>query len=122
MTRAAPRKLTNVERDIFTALWRAGVKTSDIGAHFDRSATWAKEASYAFGLPQRGRTQMTLAKYRTDLVARVTNRAMPVSQDELLARAMARDASAEQRQFIMAEMVDCDSTGRPIGMLKGAAA
>ena len=104
--RGGPSK---VDDDVLRVLWDAELSSSEIGLHFHCDKVAVLRAADRLGLAKRNRgfrPAMTLAQYR----------------DTLLAKAMACDAAAEQRQMILAEMADCIGTVRPVGAEKGRAA
>ena len=105
-----PRKPTGypsrIDKALFAHLWAAGVKQDGIAEACGISRSAVSFAATRFSLPPRSACTMSLSQYR----------------EGLLSRAMARDAAAEQRQMILAEMADMTSDGRWVGMLKGAAA
>jgi predicted DNA-binding transcriptional regulator AlpA len=96
-------------QDQLRALWLAGIGIAEIAGFFSASESTIFKATRRMALPSRRpgtRPEMTLAQFR----------------DTLLAKAMARDAAAEQRQMILAEMADCIGSVRPVGAEKGRAA
>ena len=93
----------------FAVLWAAGVHLEDMGRHFGLSASAMSRAATRLGLPRRGQGFQPLA-HAADIPA------------ILLAHAMARDAAAEQRQMILAEMADRVSAYRFVCAEKGRAA
>ena len=78
---------------IFDAMWRDGVDSSQIAAHFGVALSTVWEAAKARNLPARHRGQR----------AKMT---VPQFFEAELARAMAQTAEAERAQLRLAEMVD----------------
>ena len=99
-----PGHRPQIDPALLAHLWAAGVSQAGIAEAFGVSRSAVSYAAKRYGLAMRSVGVISLASYR----------------DGALARAMARDAAAEQRQMILAEMADQIGT-RLVGALMGAA-